>query len=325
MSNLRNLTVQTVGDIYIDGCQWEQIIRDHLTQLKRFRLKLRRKLVNNRNWKQNVDELVDSFRGPFWIKERRWFVQCDWDPDLIAIYLYTLPYAFDHLKVHFPLISKSTCPHIECNCSYDRVRQLKYTSSISEDFNQCHISFSDVQDLTVNLPINDHFWMVVPNFHRLTSLSVSWYEYDKSFPSQLQSMLDRATRLYSLSIATWRSVPSQMAPCDITNVSIRRLNFYDYHYHYNNEECATLSSSSLGIQCEILRISVENRTCVLDLVNKMANLRELIVQCQDDTWMTQSTAIPDELSKWLQHQLPTTCTIRRYTQSASEVRLWIRS
>jgi hypothetical protein len=235
-----------------------------------------------------------------------------------------LPYAFDRFKVHFPLIYASTCPHDQCNCSYDRVRQVKYTSSLSEDFDQCHISFSNIRDLTVYLPIDDHLWTIVPKFDRLISLCVSWYSYDQIFPSQLQLLLDRATRLHSLSIETWRSSTKEMAPFDITNVSIRRLNFHNYNYNYNNEDCATLSRSPLGIQCEMLRISVENRTCVLDLVNKMANLRELIVQCQDEIGTEQLMMIPDELIEWLQHQLSFICVITKSTRFQNEVHLWIR-
>jgi len=323
MSNLRNLTVQSVGDIYIDGYQWEQIIRGHLIHLKRFRLKLRRKLVNNRNWKQNVDELVDSFRGPFWIKERRWFVQCDWDPDVAGIYLYTLPYAFDRLTLNFPLISKSTCPRDACQRSYNRVRQLKYIPSLSEDLAQRHISFPNVQNLTIYLPIDNHLWTIVPKFHQLTSLCVAWYEYDESFPSQLQMLLDRANRLYLLGIETWRSCPTRMAPYELTHASIRKLDFYNYHYHYNNEDCTILSRSLLGIQCEVLRISVENRTCILRLVKQMTNLHHLIVQCLDDKYSEESMTISDELVTWLHDQMPSTFTITRNTILAHEIDLWI--
>ncbi|CAF1141771.1 unnamed protein product [Rotaria sp. Silwood1] len=323
MPNLCSLTVQTINDSSVDGHQWEQIIRNHLIKLKRFRLKLARKLVNDRNWQQHLDELIDSFRSRFWLEERRWFVQCDWDPDVAAIYLYTLPYAFDRFTGHFPLMFKSTCPHNKCHCSYDRVHRLKYISSPSEDLNQSHISFSNVQDLTIYFPINNHLWMIVPRFHQLTSLCVAWYNYDQDFPSQLQLLLDRAPRLHSLSVETWRSYPTQIAPFEITHASIRRLDFYNYHYHYNNEDCRILSGSPLGIQCEILRISVENRTCVVDLVNKMSNLHQLIVQCRDDTHTEQSIVSPDELVEWLQHELPSTCAITRNIRLSSEINLWI--
>ncbi|CAF2680320.1 unnamed protein product [Rotaria sp. Silwood2] len=324
MSNLCSLTVQTMNDISVDGHQWEQIIRDHLIKLKRFRLKLTRKLKNDRNWEQHLDELIDSFRSRFWLEERRWFVQCDWDPDVAAIYLYTLPYAFEHFTVNFPLIFKSTCPHVKCHCSYNRVRRLKYLPSISENINQCHISFCNVQDLTIYLPLTNHLWMIVPKFHQLTSLCVSWYNYDKDFPDQLQLLLDRAPNLYSLSIETWRSQTTQLAPVKITHASIRRLDFYNYNYYYNNEDCSILSRSPLGIQCEILRISVENRTCVLDLVDKMANLRQLIVQCRDVKHIEQSTAISDELIEWLQFHLSSTCTITRSTRLENEIYVGIR-
>ncbi|CAF3671510.1 unnamed protein product [Rotaria socialis] len=325
MPNLCSLTVRTINDISVDGRQWEKIIRDHLIKLKRFRLKLTRKLVNDRNWKQSFDELINSFRSQFWLQEHRWFVQCDWDPDIAAIYLYTLPYAFDHFTAYFPLIFESTCPHNNCYCSYDRVNQLKYMHFLSDDLDQCqNISFSNVRDLTIYLPINNHLWTIVPNFHQLTSLSVAWYNYDEKFPSQLQLLLDRASRLNSLSIETWRSSPTQMAPFEITHNLIRKLDLYSYHYHYNNADCTVLSCSSLGIQCEILRISVEIRTCVLDLVKKMPNLHQLIVHCRDDNYREQSMTTTDELVEWLQQQLPSKYGIARNICLANEIKINLR-
>ena len=330
MPALHSLTVETVNDMGVDGRQWEQIIRDHGIHLKRFRLKLTRKLKNNRNWQQHVNELMDSFRSRFWLEERRWFVQCDWDPDAVAVYLYTLPYAFDRLVAHFPLEYKSTRSHDQCCCSYTRVRRLKYTSSPAESLDSGHVRFSNLQHLTVYLPLDDQFWTVISDFNRLTSLCVAWYNYNEQFPGQLQSLLDRAPHLYSLSIETWRSSTIRMAPADIIHSAVRRLDFYNYHYHYSSEDCATLSRSPLGLQCEVLRVAVENRTCVLDLVHTMPNLCHLIVQCRDDNYTEQSTPTTtttttrDELIEWLDEQLASLCTLIRCTRFGGEIHLWIR-
>ncbi|UJR12856.1 hypothetical protein I4U23_017030 [Adineta vaga] len=75
--NLSKLIVQTDGN-YLDGHVWEKIITDYLLKLKIFRLKM---TFDNRagiDPEQLVDEMLDTFRTNFWIKEHKWFVRCSW-------------------------------------------------------------------------------------------------------------------------------------------------------------------------------------------------------------------------------------------------------
>jgi hypothetical protein len=90
------------------------------------------------------------------------------------------------------------------------------------------------------------------------------------------------------------------------------------------------------MQCEVLSITVENRTTIIDLLNTMPNLRALNVLSRDDSWKDEdddsSPSKNDELVEWLQHRLPFTYTITRnsnkilYSQSLKSfwsVLLWI--
>jgi len=79
----------------------------------------------------------------------------------------------------------------------------------------------------------------------------------------------------------------------------------------NDQRCIMLSCSSLGSQCKKLSIAVENRACILDLVDAMINLRALHVRRQDNKWNGQTMTTEDELVKWLQHRLPSTYTISK--------------
>jgi hypothetical protein len=80
----------------------------------------------------------------------------------------------------------------------------------------------------------------------------------------------------------------------------------------------------LDIQCEVLRIGIENRMSILDLVTKMANLRALNVLCESDKWNEQLLTSNDELIKWLQDRLPSTYMITRHTRYISDILVWIR-
>jgi hypothetical protein len=108
--------------------------------------------------------------------------------------------------------------------------------------------------------------------------------------------------------------------------SIRRLDFLDGQCH-NNEACATLINSSLGRQCEVLLIEVENRTDIIYLINNMSNLRMLIFRCEYVRWDDTNFEIPlknNELFTWFQDHLPSTCLFMRDSHLASShMRLWI--
>jgi hypothetical protein len=90
----------------------------------------------------------------------------------------------------------------------------------------------------------------------------------------------------------------------------------------DSEQCINLARSSLGIQCQVLLIRIQNFMNILDLINNMNNLRALNIECRDDEWH----AVPlerDALIKWLERTLPPTYMIRRDVNCKEIIRLWI--
>ena len=87
---------------------------------------------------------------------------------------------------------------------------------------------------------------------------------------------------------------------------------------YTDQQCTALIRSPLGIRCEFLQIEVETRTSILDLVKKMAHLRTLNVRCRDRQSNDQ------ELLKWLQARVPSTCSFAKDSSVPSDIRIWIR-
>jgi hypothetical protein len=86
-----------------------------------------------------------------------------------------------------------------------------------------------------------------------------------------------------------------------------------------------LSRSPLGKQCEILSIGVQNKECVIHLVNEMINLQLLTVASLDNHITTLSS--PGEccdLTTWLKLTLPSTIKIARYDCCKRYIQLWIR-
>ncbi|CAF1422066.1 unnamed protein product [Adineta steineri] len=133
--------------------------------------------------------------------------------------------------------------------------------------------------------------------------------------SQLQALIDKAPRLYSLAFS------GKLSPdiAKLTSKSIRRLDLSDIETYFNKPACISLCHSALGIQCEVLLTQTNDRQNIPYLVKKMKNLRALCVKCNDK-------ATRCNLSSWLRQRLPPNCSISDEANFAPSVRvqLWIR-
>ncbi len=283
-------------------------------------------LNNKDNKKQRAKKLIRSFRSQFWLEERRWFVRCDWaqcqeNSCCNYIYLYTLPYAFDYYRFyHSAIKQKSTCPEDHICPSYDQVHTLHYAIFPSENRISSQFTFPNVHRLNFWPPFDDNFSCIVSRCDYLKTLSVGLDQtnYNLNVLYQLQTILDRAPGLYSLEVVYLQSTSMGMPPFELSSKSIRRLDFQDIGEYYNTQQCITLSRSPLGRQCEVLLISVEKRTSIIDLLNKMPNLRAMSVTSKDDPWTNDDD---DELVNWLKHRLPSTYTITRSSDSITKLQL----
>jgi hypothetical protein len=113
-----------------------------------------------------------------------------------------------------------------------------------------------------------------------------------------------------------------MPPFSIRSSSVRYLDLRGFTHlgdlqYYNDQQCSSVIRSPLGNQCEFLLIEVEKRTNIIDLVNKMNHLRALNVRCRD------RKRNDDELIKWLQPRLPSTCSFAKDSKFPNDIRLWI--
>ncbi|CAF1066036.1 unnamed protein product [Rotaria sordida] len=281
--------------------------------------------VNNKEGE--IDVLVDSFRSPFWLEEHGWLVRCDWMPDKQYTYaiLYTLPYAFDSFDFNVPILSKSTSPHHDNHWPYNCVRNLHCNMPLTGELSMCHFQFRNIHSMSLKLPVNDQFWSIVSRLDQLTSLNVLFDNDSDMGQSQLQSLLNRTSRLYSLRIKSCSPSTQQVLLTGKSrNLSILRLFSQGYSQCFYNQACIALSASSLGMQCEMLQIKVNNRTDIITLINRMTKLRALYVYCCDDKRNEKSTMTNDELVEWLQQHLPPMCTISRDKHLFYMIRIWIR-
>ncbi|CAF0980332.1 unnamed protein product [Adineta steineri] len=290
MSNLHNLTIDMI-DNYMNGHEWKQIIVEHLTKLKTLRFRMPIYGLNSHGIEKEIDELLDTFRTPFWLDEHQWYVRCDWYSDFTSSSgcLYTLPYTFDLFTGTAYKQSKWTCPEDTMYWIFDRVQKLTFRTSIKQPFDIHSIYLPNIHDIKTNLPLPDKLWSVIPTFNHLTSLSVSLSEGDTSF--NLQTLLDQAPHLYTLMIED-ENLSALRVVSRLTSVSIRQLVFIpcllpDTHF-FDDADCAAFARSSLARQCEVLEIHIRSRASVMNLIRTMINLRAMTIYVKDDDDMQSS-------------------------------------
>jgi hypothetical protein len=125
---------------------------------------------------------------------------------------------------------------------------------------------------------------------------------DTDIRSQLQAILDRAPRLYSLVIRASLSLLACIF--DVTSLSVRRLDFQRSCEFSYESDLHKLVNSPLGIQCEVLEIRFIGQLDTLDFV------------CHTNE---------NRLVAWLQHNIfPSLLTTIAGGGYLSVIQIWIR-
>ena len=328
LPQLRSLKLST-SKITINGHEWKALLDVHLHQLKHFRLKMDFQFGPDEKKEVMVTTLLASFQTTYWMVKKCWFFRCDWS-SLSSIQhasLYTLPYAFDEFHFLNRFYSKSTCPNEKDFWVYEHVRSLAHIDNLSSTPAYFPWRFLDLVHLEMVLPCCDSFLTVIPSLTKLSSLDLTILPGEKAY-AQLQILLDRAIRLRQLKFSHLSDL--SLTLFQLTNPSVRRLDFFTkesmlYSWYFNREQCIAFAHSSLGQQCETLVVDLKHRNNILELIDRMPNLRSLIFQCRDDVYTRQSSSThADELLQWLTERLPSTCSISREEDQTSIAQIWIR-
>jgi hypothetical protein len=328
--NLINLTLETF-DIYCDGYEWKNILRNYLSNIKIFQLKMNLNFPDYNNINNQANKLLETFRNSFWINKHKLFFRCDWDPSNIFSngILYTLPYTFDGCFYFDAMSSISTCLENTDYFLYDRVQILSYgnpENDLGKELIRFSARFSNIHHLKISLPFDENFWSCISSLNRLKSINVTLLHTDLAY-SQLQDLLNRALNLYSLKLSY--STDLSLRFFTMTSRSIRRISFLKKSQsrirYFGNNECLILIHSPLIFRCEVLLIGIKNRSNIIDLINGLPNLRSLTCNCKDDEYNTWnlSTTINDELIEWLRNNLPSTYLISRDEKRTYLIRFWI--
>jgi hypothetical protein len=312
--NLHRLNIDLSTEL-VDGNRWEEIIGNHLPKLEVFQLKMKVALPMLQDIQGQVDTLINSFETPFWIDEHRWYVYCLTRNR--TIYLYTLS---NHYEEELPVSFKSTSLEHDEQDFYSKMTKINTPTFFDQPISSS-VPMRKIIYLRINLPINDQFWFIVPNFKRLKSLTI--YFHANTFHFQVQALLDRATRLHRLSINQHESIPLQSSIFKYRNASVRELDLRYINHYFNEDDCIQLNRSPLGVQCEVLSILVHNYESIITLVKHMRQIRSLNVRCQNEQYTTFIDNNNDECIQWLKNHLPPTSVVIRDPKQTCDILIWI--
>ncbi|UJR32939.1 hypothetical protein I4U23_020400 [Adineta vaga] len=309
--------------IFTYGQKWEELINQHLTKLKRLQFRMIRHIQSWMTEERQINHILDTFRSEFWLVKRHWYIQCDWYSGR-EIHIYTLPYAFDKYQFLFPILSKSTYPNEINQRSYDNVRNLMYKPRFSEMSSTSHIQFYNIEHLSIDFPISNHFWTIVPNLDHLKSLDVLSNDHDELCQNQLQELLERSPRLSSIRIC-WKTLTSPLKQLfDSRNLSVYHLELLCYGGWLKHEKCVMLNSIIPGIHCKVLNLMVADRSCILDLINTLNHLTALNIECRSEKTSKRNKTTKDDICQWLQEQLLSAFPSIHISRQNDIIRLWIR-
>lgn len=298
---------------YVSGYEWESIIFNYLPKIKRFHIKMSSKFEEDEMFDKQVDEMIDTFRTPFWLNEHGWFVQCQWHPTISNFELYTLPYTFSDITLKYPFLYKSTCPHNNRQQRYDTVRYLRYNNETENCSEKSDIRFHKLEKLEIQLPVGEHFWSMVPTLYHLTSCEITSYDNSEECQNQFQFLLSRARSLLFLSFRNIKKDDSnESIAVEINNRLKKQLDLQEIGGSFDEKLCIRFSHLPLATQYEELHIRVKSRISICYLVKTILCLRILFVKCDDDEWQRRSLpedgnkqvkSTEDELVSWLQQHL----------------------
>ena len=324
LPNLSHVTLE-ISDKYWDGYYFEKLLTDYVPNIIKFRFLMSFTNPICSNTEEQIMELLDSFRTPFWLDEHQWFVRCHYGADRCACsqalnIMYTLPYAFQTFRCSAKHTVKSTCPIENDYFLYNRVRTVyKYVPEETP-----FIQFPSLCDYSLDIFSDRKSWTNNLLLNKLTRLSIGALPTDITF-KQLMPLINNAPHLFSLIFPFKNSFSIEIL--QTTNPSIRLLDFQYAQIHYlNHIDCVNLVNSPLGHQCEYLSCDIIDQMDILYLINHLPNLRSLTINHTNVTHRKirqNMRLLLDKRYQWLYASLPLTCSISRSTNDTCHIRIWI--
>ncbi|CAF3810172.1 unnamed protein product [Rotaria magnacalcarata] len=284
LHQLTHLIVEATGTLdLLDGARWEKLATR--TQIEKFNFRLN----FARGTTCNCDEksLLEPFRSPFWLEQKRWFVayhKQKWRHDNY-LSIYTVPHFRPH-SVQFP---PSDYPPLS-TAPAEIEQRIFYTSNIDHLF--CDVvrlnllsvhCFTKVNSLTIVgsvLPSFDNLKFIV-DFDRVQNLDISGIDFLSA--NEFHNLVAHAGCLRHLTIKEFD--PLLILPRHIYSLTIYR----------------AVQSASINLFCHLLShvehlaMTVESKEIMIQLIDRLEHLETF--SC---SFSCKLPNLDDVSVKWLQ-------------------------
>jgi hypothetical protein len=175
LPHLKHLELDIKGQIdLVDGYQWQILTNNFITFNFKFNVELHR-----------VESILDSFRTPFWVSNKCWYVAYDNEC------LFTVPH-FIPKRVTVPYYSPTSTTTPDDTLFYDHIKCV----TIVEPRRSTLHRFRHIKELNIQCSISPKFFLFEVDLSRLEHLTLSSLDNIRSFMLYLNTM----PCLYKLSI-----------------------------------------------------------------------------------------------------------------------------
>ena len=241
---LQIINAPSTSSSLIDGSHWQRFIEKNLNYLTQFQFVFYHKSLQAYYSMNDIEPSMKSFRTPFWIDEKHWFIHCDYVKYLHQTRLYSIPYPLASFDLYFDnenmSLSTSNKPGL-LSTLFDRIQQLTI------HFNQININqlkqyilnhFNDKQTpllrhvTELELNLND-FWCLelfdfLDDLVQLTSIDrIKLNVFSQSKLDILPLLFARTYRLKSLSILSSANAENHdidvQTVCDLIPIYLEHL------------------------------------------------------------------------------------------------------
>jgi hypothetical protein len=137
--------------VLFNGKQWEEFIQINLLQLDKFEFFIEAPILDGQT-RESLDVIIQSFRSPFWIEYKKWFVACEFNTDQSnSIQLYSIPicksvlqYQLNAKKV---FVSSSTIPSYDDPLIVNNINELILPLKTSANIHiKKEVCYSDIKN-----------------------------------------------------------------------------------------------------------------------------------------------------------------------------------
>ncbi|CAF0899935.1 unnamed protein product [Adineta steineri] len=166
LGHLKLVSSKSIRNPIFDGSYWEQFIQEKLLLLRQFQFSftcISKKL----NDTTTPDSLIFPFQSPFWLNNKKWFVNCDYILRQSKIILYTTPRCIEVDAITRSSVFEVSLTNPQCRLLLHQNYNMIYNIE-GETLTAVDLSYNEIGDIGAQ-----HLADTLQNYQTLATLDLS--------------------------------------------------------------------------------------------------------------------------------------------------------